>query len=74
MGVSGGSTAVAAGAVAALLMCAAVGAFALHGEKGRDSMNRASGVAGAAGVGGAAIPEIDRQVPEKVETAIFALG
>jgi hypothetical protein len=69
IGTKGGTMAVA---VAALVFWGvAAGAGAPAGGKGRGPMNGTGGEPGAAG---SPIPEIDRQVPAEVETAIFALG
>jgi hypothetical protein len=68
-GTKGGKMAVAVAALAFWVVAAV--AVAPAGGKGRGPMN---GTGGKPGTAGSPIPEIDRQVPAEVETAIFALG
>jgi hypothetical protein len=59
-------------AVAVMAICGLTpGAVSPDGGKGRDPMGRTAYLPGA---DGPSVPAIDRNVPAKVETAIFALG
>ena len=68
-GTKGGMMAVAIAVLA--LGGGAAGAAPRDGGRGGDSVNGTGGLPGTAGTG---LPEIDRRVPARVETAVFALG
>jgi hypothetical protein len=68
---SGGKPGIADVPVVVLLLAAAAFATPQEAGKGRDSMSRFHDAAGAVRP---TLPDIDRRIPARTETATFALG